>query len=810
MPRLLTREEAVSIANRELECLRKIVAEPDADFKARKLCGKADMLYTVLGVSPVVMPPPGSKNTCSTVSRLRTMKEAYPWISLEKVGAGRHLLNYKVMCTYCHGSGAKAGVMSLEKAVLAKHGASEVHARNVALQAARQLDLGEAIAKAADAHAIELTSRTLAVASFVAAGVPHSKTTIFSPAFVHALSTMSSGMASRTHVRETELPDAVDAVKKKIKLLLADKQFSLVVDGGSSMLALGSKVLAVLASTPALDREVLLHLELMDRHETAETQAAVLQRVLESYEFKPAQVEHIAADNASVNAATIAILKDNGWRATYARCLPHCLNLVFKAFLGVFEATYNITTLLRSIRAFINAGGSASRKRIVVEYGITQSGIDFADTRWTSLVQAIIYLASMQTPAELARARAQLEKSTAAGDASAAAALLEADKPELHWNAVYEVMEEETLSKYDGDDLEVAASRERSLAMLSNVELFGAFALLADVLNNVPPLFAMVQGNARFDITDSASTITTKVTSALAAIKCIRTNSTLLDRAMRKANDAMEKQQELVLARAAVYGEAIVPGKETYDAGDLPATREACAANRASACRALKKTLVAALKAVSDCAGAEKLEECLQQLRVRDRFNLNVAAEEMAAADDPMDFLDAHSTLGASPSVAAAATLGEEWKQSCSARSAATGRTYTPQATLKYWVDAALRWKHLSAVAVHHWTRPISSAAAERVFSLLTHMDDARRQRMSEQSLHNTLFLRANRHLVDEVLQHHYDRYHAHEVERDISATRKRSRDAAAADIAAAAAQLRALGTAVGAEDEESELGDSE
>lgn len=112
-----------------------------------------------------------------------------------------------------------------------------------------------------------------------------------------------------------------------------------------------------------------------------------------------------------------------------------------KAFLGEFDKKFNLASNLKALRAFVVAGGSPKRRRVLTEFAVTLSGFDFADTRWLGFVGSLLYLTEMQTPAELRRADALLAHAAAEGDASAAAAIETPGDAQLHINAMYEFVE---------------------------------------------------------------------------------------------------------------------------------------------------------------------------------------------------------------------------------------------------------------------------------------------------------------------------------------------------------------------------------
>ncbi len=75
---------------------------------------------------------------------------------------------------------------------------------------------------------------------------------------------------------------------------------------------------------------------------------------------------------------------------------------------------------------------------------------------------------------------------------------------------------------------------------------------------------------------------------------------------------------------------------------------------------------------------------------------------------------------------------------------AAQGPRATPSDVFDYWSSLKEGSLPLSQLAVHNWSSPVSNAAAERVFRILTHMDDPTRHLMEHLSVENQLFLRVN------------------------------------------------------------------
>ena len=134
-------------------------------------------------------------------------------------------------------------------------------------------------------------------------------------------------------------------------------------------------------------------------------------------------------------------MNERGYCILVARCIDHCLNLVFVAFLEPFESKFALGKLLRSIRGYIKSGGGHSRRATLAEHAISISGIDFTLTRWTSFLKAVIYVMSPQSKRELKMAREQLQLMAEWGDESAKEALKEDDVARLRWDELYSALE---------------------------------------------------------------------------------------------------------------------------------------------------------------------------------------------------------------------------------------------------------------------------------------------------------------------------------------------------------------------------------
>lgn len=434
------------VARDRMPNLWQYMVMPASEFSTLSFSTQNQGLHMTLGVPERVI----NKRTNATTT-LKGLREVFcfPWVSKDRNDVVDALLDSQVICKVCYGSSARHNTLLASPATLRKHESSGWHVTCAKRFSTRQVTLGEVGMKHLATDESKKRDITLSVGSLLAggegaAGLPHTALPVYMNSDFRAVSSRAGAFPSAKCIADTFAPHAVVLVRQEISKRLADvDHFSLAIDGGGSELADGLKVVAVVAMSPEFEHDLLLSLTLLRTHETAAVQADALHDTLKLYDVPPSKVLYVVADNASVNPATVDRLRAEpySWTAEYVRCMPHCLNLVMRAFLTIFETEYNMATHLRTIRSFIKAGGGASRRRTLAEYGVTLSGIDFSDTRWQGFIVAIQYMASDQTTAEMAKAKSLLAAAAARGDESAAAALAEPGALQSHWCAVFEAVE---------------------------------------------------------------------------------------------------------------------------------------------------------------------------------------------------------------------------------------------------------------------------------------------------------------------------------------------------------------------------------
>lgn len=127
---------------------------------------------------------------------------------------------------------------------------------------------------------------SLAAGGHGAAGIPPSSIpSVFTRSFISLISLLEGGgVPAKSTIMRTTLLDAVQLVEERHKKALigdgSGVDVSLYIDGGSSRhLANGRKVLVVVASSMEWSSSKLLHVNVLECHESAAIQADVIEAV---------------------------------------------------------------------------------------------------------------------------------------------------------------------------------------------------------------------------------------------------------------------------------------------------------------------------------------------------------------------------------------------------------------------------------------------------------------------------------------------------------------------------------------------------
>jgi len=156
----------------------------------------------------------------------------------------------------------------------------------------------------------------------------------------------------------------------------------------------------------------------------------------------------------------------------------------------------------------------------------------------------------------------------------------------------------------------------------------------------------------------------------------------------------------------------------------------------------LEAALAAAAEAVEAAAGLVKTEECIAGLEASQIFD--VSKKPLDIADDS-ELLEHLCFKGAYPATEA---VVENWREYVLDWHAPP-KQMSPFEVYSFWKSKLGTMPILARHAILIFSRPVSSATCERVFSYLTHMDSSDRSRMQKDTLRHLLFLRGNHEIFD-------------------------------------------------------------
>jgi len=174
---------------------------------------------------------------------------------------------------------------------------------------------------------------------------------------------------------------------------------------------------------------------------------------------------------------------------------------------------------------------------------------------------------------------------------------------------------------------------------------------------------------------------------------------------------------------------------------------------------AVMAALTAACKAVRDAQGLKKMEECVGGLELSQHFDTNKKPGVGGVGDTDVAVL-AHLGVPDHP-------LGERdllisgWRAYVK-HWVKPPQTLAPPAVFEFWKEYSQRdtpgLAALGRLAMRSFSRPVSSACCERIFSYLEHMDAADRATMGKALLEKLLFLRGNWRLITQMTEEEYAR----------------------------------------------------
>jgi hypothetical protein len=306
-------------------------------------------------------------------------------------------------------------------------------------------------------------------------------------------------------------------------------------------------------------------------------------------------------------------------------------------------------------------------------------------------------------------------------------------------------------------------------------------------------MFASLYTNSK-DLEDKANVDAAKASIRLELESRLKTQTETLITVSRDSEERMYPRQE-----AGVWhdNEFIFDEKGVcvdFETKDVPKFRTAQTALYPAVLDHVMSTLDVALEAVADAAGLEKLEECVASLEVSQHFNINIQPPTLGLDSAILEHLGSPENL----SFAMRGELLAAWKAYVGAWKAPklpppppnppkgykAPKALPPRDVFAYWkafadTDNPGR-KLLGTLAMQSFSRPISSACCERIFSYLEKMDDSDRRNTKKGTLRRLLFLRGNWRVLHQIVEEE----HAARVSADMARRKRRQRERA--DIAQA------------------------
>ena len=306
------------------------------EFENSECCRKKWTIAEALGLSESDLPTKGT-NEYNVFSRVRELVRSNldlggknSWLNSRGDDFIIKLLQRKLACVWCYRTGLGAGVMSISKDAVERHGRTSSHTDALA---ARQRTL-ESVGVNQDLQYDQIVAQQEAAISdlnvgwLVANGLPpRAIPRIFTADFLELQGHLKSGYpASHNTVFNGCLP----RMRRYIEEYIRDHVIStagsggsgsgsgsgdqvyfhmaITVDGGSCKAAGNVKVVAVMASSRKFG-DVLLHLKVIRSHENGEMQAELLEEIRVKYRIPKENIHFVSADGVSLNATCVSFLR---------------------------------------------------------------------------------------------------------------------------------------------------------------------------------------------------------------------------------------------------------------------------------------------------------------------------------------------------------------------------------------------------------------------------------------------------------------------------------------------------------------------
>jgi hypothetical protein len=705
--------------------------------------------------------PPRDKNCSFAVDRWFDLYNKYKWIDLSNPAWVGALVLGNINCTFCFGVPASRGTIQAKADTLRDHEKNGHHITNAQAKTG-QPSIVSSMFTAMEAQAAELdvTKRakyreTALVACFIKAGIsPYAMEQLLTADFMTLIRALPAP-PSRTTIRTSNAPAAVQRVREAITGDLKDVVGVLHADGGSTDLANGCQLIAFMFSSPALDHDVYLGVEpLLDHHERAVDIEAAAKRIAAAYGIDiKRQVAWFCGDNWNGNPAAAARLG-----VSYAGCAPHGLSLCVTAFLEVMDTELEavcvpdgadkgigLMSFFRHVRAAIKIGGSKLHMNELVQWGLSLSKLDIVDTRWVSVLSSALYLRGKQRAYDIGRASRQLQRLAEYGGGGAASpdpdditAAADDSPPSSVWPILWDFLE---LMKVTDRDVEGTSAKVKAMFWMCNVNAYATVVAVTEILGSVPQLFTAMQGSAYVEAGD-------RVVSAV-------------DGLMAKVAEIAKHPEVTVELVTEAVTERLTDAAERLETVDKkpqekPKVLAAIPARVQEAAAYIRPIIVDACKAF--LGKRSHVEKATSRLRQRELFSTH-------AKPSVFPDMETWRAIGMPADAPAAdkASVAEQWGQYVSEWPADAPPTRAdpcdPEKRLPplrrdvygWWASKASCWPALSKWALRLYAAPVGNARVEGVFSIVTDMGDPDRLCMQLEAFQNELYLRANPAYVDMV-----------------------------------------------------------
>lgn len=183
-----------------------------------------------------------------------------------------------------------------------------------------------------------------------------------------------------------DIPVSLEAVKARIKQLVAGTIGCIVADGASTAFLGGEKPVAVMYETSSLPRPALLAV-LFGASKSGDLANGIKAVLLEYGMDIKTQITEFMGDNASVNSATATLLG-----LPCGKCWGHAMNLAAKEGTKAFP---HLEPALFCLSTVLTAGGTTRRRQELAAWRgdkISVSKLAVHSNRFITLLQAIHYL----------------------------------------------------------------------------------------------------------------------------------------------------------------------------------------------------------------------------------------------------------------------------------------------------------------------------------------------------------------------------------------------------------------------------------